>query len=110
MSFAVFTNLFGAGVLALLVPQLTRALAHYPSADSTTKIGESRLLGLFTGLNVIALILIFFLVPETAGATLGEGLGGVSLEELNYIFDVKTRKHVDYQVRVSEVAFVSEEQ
>lgn len=104
MSFAVFANLFGAGLLALVVPQLTRALANYPSVDDDNKRGESRLLGIFTGLNVCALILIFFLVPETAGATLGsdeaQGLNYISLEELNYIFNVKTRDHVSYQVRV----------
>ncbi|OAK94404.1 MFS general substrate transporter [Phaeosphaeriaceae sp. SRC1lsM3a] len=104
MSFAVFANLFGAGLLALVVPQLTRALAHYPPIDDDNKTGESRLLGIFTGLNVCALILIFFLVPETAGATLGsdeaQGLNYISLEELNYIFNVKTRDHVSYQVRV----------
>jgi hypothetical protein len=55
-------------------------------------------------LNIFALILIFFLVPETAGATLGsdadQGLNYISLEELNYIFNVRTRDHVSYQVRV----------
>ncbi|KAF2833031.1 MFS general substrate transporter [Ophiobolus disseminans] len=104
MSFAVFVNLFGAGVLALVVPQLTRALAAYPPSDIDLKTGESRLLGIFTGLNVVSLILIFFLVPETAGATLGsdstKGLNYISLEELNYIFNVPTRKHITYQVRV----------
>jgi hypothetical protein len=59
---------------------------------------------MFTVLNVFALILIFFLVPETAGATLGsddtQGLNYISLEELNYIFSVRTRDHVSYQVRI----------
>lgn len=104
MSFAVFANLFGAGVLALVVPQLTRALAGYPSPDLDLKTGESRLLGIFTALNVLSLVLIFFLVPETAGAMLGSDsikvLNYISLEELNYIFDVPTRKHVRYQVEV----------
>jgi hypothetical protein len=66
--------------------------------------GESRLLGIFTVLNIVALVMIFFLVPETAGATLGsdaeQGLNYISLEELNYIFNVRTRDHVSYQVRV----------
>ncbi|KAF2023401.1 MFS general substrate transporter [Setomelanomma holmii] len=104
MSFAVFANLFGAGILALVVPQLTRALASYPPHDVDLKTGESRLLGIFTGLNVLSLILIFFFVPETAGATLGsdddQGLNYISLEELNYIFNVKTTKHIIYQVTV----------
>ncbi|OAL55009.1 MFS general substrate transporter [Pyrenochaeta sp. DS3sAY3a] len=102
MSFAVFTNLFGAGVLALVVPQLTQALASQPLEDESSRTGESRLLGIFTGLNVVALTLIFFFVPETAGATLGvsetQGLNYISLEELNYIFNVKTAKHIRYQI------------
>jgi len=104
MSFSVFANLFGAGVLALVVPQLTRKLAGFPVDDADLKTGQSRLLGIFTGLNILSLILIFFLVPETAGATLGsdgmQGLNYISLEELNYIFNVPTRKHISYQVRV----------
>jgi MFS family permease len=106
MSFAVFANLFGAGLLALIVPQLTRTLSPTPPdpsqfADLST--GESRLLLIFTFLNILAFLLIFFLVPETAGATLGSstaGLNYISLEELNYIFSVRTRDHVSYQVRV----------
>jgi hypothetical protein len=104
MSFAVFVNLFGAGVLALVVPQLTRLLAGYPDNNLDLKTGESRLLGIFTALNVVAFFLIFFFVPETAGATLGsdsaQGINYISLEELNYIFDVPTKKHITYQVRV----------
>jgi hypothetical protein len=95
---------FPSGLLALVVPQLTRALASYPASDNDLKTGESRLLGMFTMLNVFALILIFFLVPETAGATLGsddtQGLNYISLEELNYIFSARTRDHVSYQVRI----------
>ncbi|KAL5114649.1 hypothetical protein ACEQ8H_007442 [Pleosporales sp. CAS-2024a] len=110
MSFAVFANLFGAGLLALLVPQGTRALASSSSSsegdnqDANIQTGEARLLAIFTVLNVLALLLIFFLVPETAGAMLGGshddeagGLNYISLEELNYIFNVRTREHVRYQ-------------
>ncbi|TKA83514.1 hypothetical protein B0A55_00496 [Friedmanniomyces simplex] len=89
MSFAVFTNLFGAGVLALFVPALTNAIGH---------VG---LLGVFAGLNVLAFILVFFFVRETAGAAVGGGAFGnmisVSLEELNYIFGVPAAKHAIYQ-------------
>ncbi|KAF2853721.1 MFS general substrate transporter [Plenodomus tracheiphilus IPT5] len=103
MSLAVFANLFGAGILALIVPQLVRALSTDPHDDNDLESGLSVLLGIFTGLCMVALILIFFFVPETSGATFGssdeaQGLNHVSLEELNYIFDVKTRKHVSYQV------------
>ncbi|KAK5735834.1 hypothetical protein LTR17_007846 [Elasticomyces elasticus] len=89
MSFAVFTNLFGAGLLALFVPALTNAIGH---------IG---LLGIFAGLNVVAFVLVFFFVRETAGAAVGGGAFGsmisVSLEELNYIFGVSTKVHAKYQ-------------
>ncbi|KAK4957158.1 hypothetical protein LTR10_005116 [Elasticomyces elasticus] len=91
MSFAVFTNLFGAGLLALFVPALTNAIGH---------IG---LLGIFAGLNVVAFVLVFFFVRETAGAAVGGGAFGsmisVSLEELNYIFGVSTKVHAKYQWR-----------
>ncbi|KAJ4358762.1 uncharacterized protein N0V89_003346 [Didymosphaeria variabile] len=106
MSFAVFANLFGCGIIALVVPQLTLALNHTAStARETTdlKTGESRLLGIFTCLNVIALILIFFFVPETAVAITGvddaQGLNYISLEELNYIFSATTKQHVGYQMK-----------
>ena len=53
-------------------------------------------------MNVVAFILIFLFVPETAGATLGKGHRGlnyISLEELNYIFGVPTFKHASYQIK-----------
>lgn len=96
MSFAVFINLFGAGILTLFVPELTTSLqAHNGN-------GQSSLLGIFVGLNVLSFLLIFFFVPETAGATLGKEEGSlnyISLEELNYIFGVSTMKHISYQLR-----------
>ncbi|KAF2424435.1 MFS general substrate transporter [Tothia fuscella] len=103
MSFAVFVNLFGAGTLALVVPQLTQALTYGEKDSNNVPIyrnGQSRLLGLFAGLCVLAFCLIFLLVPETAGATLGDrgSLNHISLEELNYIFGVPTLTHVRYQI------------
>ncbi|KAI7505077.1 MFS transporter [Hortaea werneckii] len=91
MSVAVFTNLFGAGLLTLFVPALTNAIGH------------AGLLGIFAALNVLAFGLVFLFVRETAGAAIGSTLGGmfsVSLEELNYIFEVTTKTHRDYQFRV----------
>ncbi|KAI7156349.1 hypothetical protein KC324_g14105, partial [Hortaea werneckii] len=91
MSVAVFTNLFGAGLLTLFVPALTNAIGH------------AGLLGIFAGLNALAFGLVFLFVRETAGAAIGSTLGGmfsVSLEELNYIFEVTTKTHRDYQFRV----------
>jgi hypothetical protein len=89
MSFAVFCNLFGAGLLTLFVPALTIAIGH------------SGLLGIFAALNILAFILVFFFVRETAGAALGGTPGSMtfmSLEELNYIFGLSTVKHVRYQL------------
>lgn len=90
MSFAVFVNLFGAGLLTLFVPALTNAIGH------------PGLLGIFAGLNVIAFFLVFFFVRETAGAAIGGGasdsMTSVSLEELNYIFEVSTKRHRQYQL------------
>ncbi|KAF2459022.1 major facilitator superfamily domain-containing protein [Lineolata rhizophorae] len=91
MSFAVFVNLFGAGVLALIVPLLTSALGHI------------LIFCIFAILNAVAFFLIFFFVRETAGAVLGgtpeEGsINYVSLEELNYIFGVSTKMHSAFQI------------
>ena len=48
------------------------------------------------------MLLIFFLVPETAGASVRKEHGKLnymSLEELNYIFGVPTKKHIQYQIQ-----------
>src|SRR5215469_6206635 len=90
MSFAVFVNLFGAGVLSLFVPELTMAVQNLNGN------GQSSLLGVFVGLNFLSLLLIFFFVTETAGATLGKR--PISLEEVNYIFGVSTVDHIHYQL------------
>lgn len=54
----------GAGVLALIAPVIAHGLGH------------TGLLCLFAGFNVVAWVVVFFLVPETAL---------VELEELNSI-------------------------
>lgn len=64
MSFSVATNFFWAGVLTLFFPHLKNDL------------GPTGALGLFAGFNVVALVMIFLWVPETAQRT---------LEELDYI-------------------------
>jgi len=43
--------------------------------------------GFYAGLNMVAFTLIFFLLPETKQRT---------LEELDFIFGVPTRRHVAY--------------
>ncbi|RDW80383.1 hypothetical protein BP5796_05081 [Coleophoma crateriformis] len=79
MSWACFWNFSLAGVLALTVPQLTQAM------------GSTGLLCMFAGLDAVAFILVWLLVPGTAEVT--------TLEDMNYVFGVPTRRHVQYQVR-----------
>lgn len=55
MSIAVSTNFFFAGVLTLVVPKLSESM------------GNSGLLGLFAGLNIVALWLMWMWVPELVG-------------------------------------------
>ncbi|KAF1816426.1 hypothetical protein P152DRAFT_388925 [Eremomyces bilateralis CBS 781.70] len=76
MAYAVATNNFWASVLALTFPRMLRAM---------TATGA---FGFYAGLNLVALLLIFLFVPETKQRT---------LEELDYVFAVPTRKHVNYQ-------------
>lgn len=45
--------------------------------------------GFYAGLNIVAFVVIFFIVPETKKRT---------LEELDYIFGVPTTRHASYQV------------
>ena len=90
MSFAVFTNMFGLALLTLFVPILT------------IYIGHAGLLGIFAGLNVLAFILVFFFVRETAGAGMARTPGSLTflnLEELGYVFGVPTATYVNYQIR-----------
>lgn len=77
MSLSVAVNLFFAGILTLIFPQMTSVF------------GATGALGFFSGLNVLALIMIFLWVPETKQRT---------LEELDYIFAVPTRQHMSYQI------------
>lgn len=78
MSWAVATCLFWASVISLTFPRLLSAL------------GPVGAFGFYAGLNVAALIMIFFLMPETKQRT---------LEELDYVFAVPTSKHASYQLR-----------
>ncbi|RDB22336.1 putative polyol transporter 6 [Hypsizygus marmoreus] len=76
MSWAVSTCLFWASVLSLTFPRLLSAF------------GSVGAFGFYAGLNVVALVMIFFLMPETKQRT---------LEELDYVFAVPTSRHVGYQ-------------
>ncbi|KAI1654043.1 hypothetical protein F4813DRAFT_393194 [Daldinia decipiens] len=77
MGFAVATCLFWAAVLSMTFPFIL---------DRLHTVGA---FGLYAGFNLVALIMIFFLVPETKQRT---------LEELDYVFAVPNRKFAQYQV------------
>ena len=77
MSWAVATCLFWAAVLSISFPRILRAF-HPVGAFA-----------FYAGLNVTAFVLIFLFVPETKQRT---------LEELDYVFAVPTRKHMSYQI------------
>lgn len=76
MAWAVATCLFWAAVLSISFPRILRAF-HPVGAFC-----------FYAGLNVTAFFLIFLFVPETKQRT---------LEELDYVFAVPTRRHVSYQ-------------
>lgn len=77
MSWAVATNNFWASILSLTFPRMLAAMSA-PGA-----------FGFYAGLNIVALVLIFLFVPETKQKT---------LEELDYVFSVSTRRHAKYQL------------
>lgn len=77
MAWAVATCLGWAAVLSITFPRML---------DVLTPTGA---FGFYAGLNVIAFCMIFLWVPETKQRT---------LEELDYVFAVPTRKHASYQL------------
>ncbi|KAF3002955.1 hypothetical protein E8E13_004127 [Curvularia kusanoi] len=80
MGWAVATCLFWAAVLSITFPLMLYAL---------TPLGA---ICFYAGLNVIAFCMIFLWLPETKQRT---------LEELDYIFGVPTRKFIAYNFRVA---------
>ena len=74
-------NLFFAGLLSMLYPSIR---------DHESGLGDGGSLGLFAGLNIIAFILVFFLVEETKGR---------SLEDLDLVFAVSKRRFMSFQVQ-----------
>lgn len=46
--------------------------------------------GFYAALNLVAFVVIFFFIPETKQ---------LSLEQLDYVFGVSSRRHASYQVR-----------
>ncbi|KAL7951280.1 MFS general substrate transporter [Trichoderma barbatum] len=76
-SWAIAINLGFAGLLSIVFPSVNSGLKEIGS------------LGLFSGLNVVALVMVFLLVEETKRRT---------LEELDHIFAVSKRKFMRFQV------------
>ncbi|EST05322.1 General substrate transporter [Kalmanozyma brasiliensis GHG001] len=76
MAWAVATCLFWAAVLSITFPRMLRAM---------TPTGA---FGFYAGLNILALILIWFFVPETARYT---------LEELDAVFSVPHATFIKHQ-------------
>jgi len=76
MGWAVATCLFWAAVLSISFPAILQAF------------GATGAFGFYAGLNVCAFFMIFLFVPETKQRT---------LEELDYIFAVPSRKFMKYQ-------------
>lgn len=77
MSWAVATNNFWASVLSISFPRILQAFKPQGA------------FGFYAGLNIVAFLLIFFFLPETKQRT---------LEELDYVFAVSTRRHAKYQL------------
>ncbi|KAL4872658.1 hypothetical protein BDV12DRAFT_193380 [Aspergillus spectabilis] len=76
MSFSVMINFLGLGLLVLFVPEITRVFGDN---------GNAYLLYLFSGLDLLALMLVFLFVPST---------GWVPLEDMDFIFEQPTLSHV----------------
>ncbi|KAK9237059.1 hypothetical protein V1525DRAFT_361597 [Lipomyces kononenkoae] len=77
MSWAVATNNFWGTVVSITFPRQLRAF------------GTPGAFGFYAGMNMIALVMIFLWLPETKQRT---------LEEIDYIFGVSTRRHMNYQL------------
>lgn len=77
MGFAVATCLFWASILGMTFPFIL------------DRLGTVGAFGLYAGFNFVALIMIFFWVPETKQRT---------LEELDYVFALPTSRFAKYQL------------
>ncbi|KAH8689357.1 hypothetical protein BGW36DRAFT_351598 [Talaromyces proteolyticus] len=86
MGWAVATCLFWAAILSIFLPLML---------DTMQPVG---VFGFYAGTNILALIMIFFWVPETKQRT---------LEELDYIFAVPTRTHMKYQLNKALPYFIN---
>lgn len=77
MAWAVATNNFWSSILSLTFPYILDAFQPQGA------------FGFYAALNLVAFVLIFLFVPETKQR---------SLEELDYVFAMTTRRHAAYQL------------
>ncbi|KAK6440772.1 hypothetical protein LTR95_002996 [Oleoguttula sp. CCFEE 5521] len=75
MSWAVATNNFWASILSMSLPRMLQAFT------------PTGVFGFYAALNVVAFFMILFFLPETKQRT---------LEELDYVFGVPTRRHAGF--------------
>lgn len=80
MSWAVATNNFWATVVSLTFPRQLRAF------------GVTGAFGFYAAMNALAFVMIFLWLPETKQR---------SLEQLDYVFGISTRRHMNYQLTQS---------
>jgi len=80
MAYGVATTLFWASVLGLTFPRMLRALGSLGS------------FGFYAGLNMVAFVLIFHFVPETAR---------FSLEELDQVFNIPTGTFIKHEYKAA---------
>ncbi|KAL1702906.1 hypothetical protein EV121DRAFT_281530 [Schizophyllum commune] len=85
MGWSIFINNTFSTILSLTFPSLLKGA------------GSTGAFCLYGGLNILAAVMIFLALPETKQRT---------LEELDYIFAVPTRRHAAYQVRTWAPWFV----
>ena len=78
MAWAVATNNFWASVLSITLPRMLHVF------------GIPGTFGFYAGLNALAFVMIFLWLPETKQRT---------LEELDQVFAVPTRTHMNYQLK-----------
>lgn len=83
-------NLFFAGLLAWLYPQIDTKLGGTRTED-TNPSGGGGSLGLFAGFNAVAFVLVYLFVEETKQR---------SLEDLEQIYNISKRKFARFQATV----------
>ena len=94
-------------LLAALTPTGGMCIPVYMSSAYQSKLNIYLAFGFYAGLNILAFVFIFFTVPETMYylwltiwiSNILTVLRQRTLEELDYIFGVSTRRLAAYQIR-----------